>query len=615
MVGFRQKLFLWWKGYLRWGLSVRVSVGLLVLLFMTVGVGGTPIQLIEDAPLPPDSTVELTIIYSHDLHGHLYPRWTLDDCRGGMPLLASLVNQLAVVRPTLVLDCGDVLSGGAVNDLNGGLPMIEVMNAIGYDAMALDNHEFDQGVSTLQGMISAADFAVVSANTQWPTAPQSANYTIVEKAGWRIGIIGLTPPFWYAPPSVAFSDLVAATTTANMELEAQGVNFTMVLGCLGGGVAESVAENVPGLDLVVKGYGLDVVNDTLIVPTVGSYASAVGILNVTIHVSNGTVLQYAHTSYPLVSPPLQADSTVDSIIDSWNAPLAATLDVPVGYTEPGLGTGDLGLLLAEALRQDAGADLGIYNHGGVRDNVDSGFITRRDLYHVEPFFNYEVTLRAPGWIAEEINSSYYSATTIPVFDHNLDYTIATSNFTATNLERTYGSALTDRQDFPNRMVLDVLASYTTNQFPVNIAKLKHALTQAHYSINILPDTAFTGGTPSNLRTELLTNLILADSALNQDDKPTAHSYTETALNLVENHINASCPRRWLVVELTCVIQYLEEPTTPPTTTPTTPTTPTTTTGTVPIPGFSWPAIIVAIVLTFVLLMTRRKHKRNLMTSC
>ncbi len=588
-----------------------ISVGFLVLLFMSFGVGRTPVQLVEDLPLPPDSTVELTIVYSHDLHGHLYPRWTLDDCRGGMPLLASLVKQLAVIRPTLVLDCGDVLSGGAVNDLNGGLPMIEVMNTIGYDAMALDNHEFDQGVSTLQGMITAADFTVVSANTQWPSAPQSANYTIVEKAGLRIGIIGLTPPFWYAPPSVTFSDLVAAATTANTELEAQGVNFTMVLGCLGQGRAETLAENVPGLDLVVKGYELNVVNDTLIAPTVGTYASAVGILNVTIHVSNGTVLQYAHTSYPLVSPPLQPDSTVETIIDTWNAPLAATLDVPIGYTEPGLGTGNLGLLLAEALQQDAGTDLGIYNYGGVRDNVDSGFITRRDLYHVEPFFNYEVTIKALGWIAEEINSAYYSATSIPVFDHNTNYTIATSNFTATNLERTYGSAITDRQDFPNKMVLDVLASYTTNQLTVSITNLQHALTQAHYSINILPDTAFTGGTPSNLRNALLTNLTLASSALDQDDEPTARSYTETALSMVENHINASCPRRWLVIELTCVIQHLEETTTPPPTTPTTPTTPT---SPPPIPGFPWQAIIMAIVFTVILLMVTRKKRKNLALS-
>jgi 5'-nucleotidase len=125
--------------------------------------------------------------------------------------------------------------------------MVEVMNSIGYDAMALDNHEFDQGLTTLSGMIQAANFDVLSANTEWPGTPQTADYSIEEIAGYQIGIIGLTPSFWYAPDGVVFTDLAESASIAVSELEAQGVNFIIILGCVWSGLANSV----PGVDLWV----------------------------------------------------------------------------------------------------------------------------------------------------------------------------------------------------------------------------------------------------------------------------------------------------------------------------------------------------------------------------
>jgi 2',3'-cyclic-nucleotide 2'-phosphodiesterase (5'-nucleotidase family) len=134
-------------------------------------------------PSHQSSLIEIAIAYTHDLHGHLYGEWTGTDCRGGMPLLSAKVDQLRALRPLLLLDCGDIMTGAPVNDLNGGLPMIEVMNAIGYDAMALDNHEFDPGVSALKAMISSADFEILSANVDWPGYPKPLAYSIETVAG------------------------------------------------------------------------------------------------------------------------------------------------------------------------------------------------------------------------------------------------------------------------------------------------------------------------------------------------------------------------------------------------------------------------------------------------
>ncbi|MFX1563674.1 MAG: bifunctional metallophosphatase/5'-nucleotidase [Promethearchaeota archaeon] len=584
------------------------SVFSLLLLFLISGLltSKTVAPTSADPPPQPGPTVELTIMYTHDTHSHLYPQWTGSGCSIGMSLLATLVNQIRAEKPLLMLDCGDTLSGGATNDLNHGLPMMEVMNTIGYDAMALDNHEFDQSLSTLKGMITAADFDIVSANTQWPGSPQTENYTIVEVAGLRVGIIGLIPSFWYAPPEVTFTDMEDAAIAAAAELAAQGVNFTIVLGCLGSGTAQSLAENVPGLDIIVKASGPQIVNGTLICPSVGSWTSSVGMLNVTISVSNGTVLDYTHTAYSLTSPPLSPDSAIEAIIDTWDAPLATALNAPVGYAENQLSKGELGSLLAESLRLNASTDIGLYNYGGVRDTISSGFITYRGLYHVEPFFNFLATVQINGSIAETVCSNYYSSTTITSFNPSASYTLASSNFTITELEHNYPSDVTNRQDYQSITVVQALADHLSGVYSVSTSDLVDALTKARTSVNNLPDSSLTGGTPSTLRNTITSELNMAIDTLNQDNTESSLSHTNNALDLIEIHINGSCPQRWLNITLNCVIHYISN-----LNTTTTPTTTTDTTSPPPIPGFPWQSVILSIIITLVLTIVLRRNRKGL----
>jgi hypothetical protein len=471
-----------------------------------------------------------------------------------------------------LLDCGDILSGGATNDHNDGIPMVEVMNSIGYDAMALDNHEFDQGLTTLSGMIQAANFDVLSANTEWPGTPQTADYSIEEIAGYQIGIIGLTPSFWYAPDGVVFTDLAESASIAVSELEAQGVNFIIILGCVWSGLANSV----PGVDLIVKGDGPEMIGDTLSLPSVGSYGSSLGVLNLTINISQGTIEAYAFSSHELSST-LEPDSAVEAIIDGWDAPLSEYLDTPVGYFDTYMSSSNVGPLLAEALWQQTGADVGVYNAGGVREGIDSGFVTYRDLYHVEPFFNFVATVDAPGWIAEQIVGSNYHATSITAFEPDTIYTIASSNFSITSFEWSYGSDLSNRQDTVGTSVVEAFAAHLSDAFPVEIPDLQDALIETKNVISSLPDEALTGGVPSDLRTSMNNELTSAQTALSEDDFADAVSHVRTAIDLVSDHVITSCPRRWLMIALNCIVYGLEDVTSPttPSDTASTPTSATT----------------------------------------
>jgi hypothetical protein len=495
-----------------------------------------------------------------------------------------------------LLDCGDILSGGATNDHNDGIPMVEVMNSIGYDAMALDNHEFDQGLTILSGMIQAADFDVLSANTEWLGTPQAADYSIEEISGYQIGIIGLTPSFWYAPDGVVFADLAESASIAVSELEAQGVNFIIILGCVSSGLANSV----PGVDLIVKGGGPEMIGDTLSLPSVGSYGSSLGVLNLTINISQGTIETYSFSSHGLDSA-LEPDPVVEAIIDGWDAPLSEDLDTPVGYFDAYLSSSSVGPLMAEALWQQTGADVGVYNGGGIREGIDSGFITYRDLYHVEPFFNFVATIDAPGWIAQQIVSSNYHATSITAFESDTIYTIASSNFSITSFEWSYGSDLSNRQDTVGTSVVVAFATHLSDAFPVEMPDLQDALIETKSVISSLPDEALTSGAPSDLRASMNNEITSAQTALSEDDVTVAVSHVRTAVDLVSDHVVTSCPRRWLTITLNCIIYGLEDVTSPTTPSDTT-STPTAATTEPTTPALGEIVIVIVATLTTIVLI-------------
>lgn len=509
-------------------------------------------------------TIDITIAYTHDIHSHLYSEWTGTQCSGGMPLLSTKIQDLRALRPTLLFDCGDIISGGAVNDHNNGIPMIEVMNAIGYDAMAIDNHEFDPGTPALKNMINAADFEILSANVDWPGSPKPLPYSIETVAGYDIGVIGLSTSFWYAPDEVTFANQAAAANAAVVDLQNQGIDFIILLGCL----TSSLASSVSGIDVLVKGGALETFGNTLVVPSVGSYASQVGVLDLTIDTTAGTIDSYSFSSQALDSP-LEPDEAIVSIIDTWNAPLADAFDSTVGYFDSYQSTGTLGIMLAEAILQQTGADVATYNGGGVRESIDSGFITYRDLYHTEPFFNFVATVDLKGSdVASVIGSNYY-ATSIGSFEPDTWYTVASSNFSITYYERTYTSDAINRQDYISISVVDTLAEYLSLEYPITPADILSVIDDCRSSVNSLPDSYLTGGTPADLRTQIHNQLLDARNALVAENETQAFNHLVSSIDSIDSHVSVSCPERWLTTNLANIIDNLGFSTTPSTTSSTT----------------------------------------------
>lgn len=147
----------------------------------------------------------MTILETSDLHGHLLP-WDYQRARPADDGLARVASRVAAIRKetpnVLLLDDGDTIQGTPIEFLHakdpskGPDPMAAAMSALGYDAMAVGNHEFNFGLAVLRKAEKESSFPWLSANTRRASdgAPAFPEYLVRVVGGIRIGVLGLTTP-------------------------------------------------------------------------------------------------------------------------------------------------------------------------------------------------------------------------------------------------------------------------------------------------------------------------------------------------------------------------------------------------------------------------------------
>ena len=187
--------------------------------------------------------VTLTILHTNDTYGQLLPFSKEDMKVGGVLRRAYLIHQIREKQPDnlIVLDAGDAIGPYSLAAFDSGKTVIQLMNEMGYTAMALGNHEFDYGVETLLERISQAQFAMLSANTYLKDKNELLTQGYIEKevAGIKLGIIGLTTPTtrYRASPelqkSITFTNPISAAKNAVKKLKAEGCDFIIAISHLG----------------------------------------------------------------------------------------------------------------------------------------------------------------------------------------------------------------------------------------------------------------------------------------------------------------------------------------------------------------------------------------------
>lgn len=152
-------------------------------------------------------TKHLRILATSDLHGMMVPwDYTLDaeDQTGSMAKLATAIKQLRDEN-TLLVDVGDTIQGNMAELFiaDNDHPMIVCMNALGYEIGVTGNHEYNFGMDVVRKAISSFSGTVLTGNVTDETGkPIADGYTILDKDGVRVGLIGMVTPLitqWDAP--------------------------------------------------------------------------------------------------------------------------------------------------------------------------------------------------------------------------------------------------------------------------------------------------------------------------------------------------------------------------------------------------------------------------------
>ncbi len=206
--------------------------------------------------------VHVFVVGTTDMHGSYdsHHESKTAPAYGGLPLIAGYLNVLRANHGrVIVVDSGDLFQGTLESNFFEGEPVVKGYNALGYDAAAVGNHEFDYGpvgpdsiartanedpLGALKKNAKAAKFPFLSANltekSTGKTPSWAKRYTMVEANGVKVGIIGLSTPDTPAVTMSAnvatlnFGDPVAATVTAAKELRAAGASAIVVIAHMGG---------------------------------------------------------------------------------------------------------------------------------------------------------------------------------------------------------------------------------------------------------------------------------------------------------------------------------------------------------------------------------------------
>ena len=216
--------------------------------------------------------VDIQVVATSDMHGRFMPydyATDSEDNKGSMAQLSTMVKKLRAKNPNLVLvDNGDTIQDNSASlFLKDGIhPMVLAMNEMGYDAWNFGNHEFNYGVPTLKNIASKFSGDVLCGNVlDTDKEPLAKSYTIVEKGGVKIGIIGMVTPHitkWDAENLKGYTVTNPVEEAKKSADELRG-QVDIMIGLIHAGIdeeygngdsARELAKAVPDLAAVVAGH-------------------------------------------------------------------------------------------------------------------------------------------------------------------------------------------------------------------------------------------------------------------------------------------------------------------------------------------------------------------------
>ena len=397
-----------------------------------------------------DKTYRITVMHTNDHHGRF---WKNSDGEYGMAARKTVIDGIrrdvaAAGGYSLLLDGGDVNTGVPESDLQDAVPDFKGMNLLGYQAMAVGNHEFDKPPGILRMQRDLAQFPMLSANIYEFGKRMFDPYKVFDLGGLRVGVMGLTTEDTYKmvlPDNVKNIEFRnAAAEAARVVPELRGKAHVVIAathmghyengnhGTQAPGDVE-LARAVKGIDLIVGGHTQnpacmkaenvldqayvpgaecrpDRQNGTWIVQA-HEWGKYVGRADFEYRNGEFKLVQYQLIPVNLKKPVKGADGKTTlvpytqeiaedkamlALLEPYQAFGQQKLGVEIGSSDGRL-EGDravvrskpasLAVLIGLAAMERTKADFAIVNAGGVRDSLAAGKITYKDVLKVQPFGN------------------------------------------------------------------------------------------------------------------------------------------------------------------------------------------------------------------------------------
>jgi len=384
---------------------------------------------------PPEPKV-VTLLFTNDVESAYEPTpafWLSDlQTIGGIAEMTTLIRNLRNAEPnTFLFDSGDIFTG-ALAKLTEGELAFELMISMGYDAMAIGNHEFEYGAEIFAREKNRAPFPVLGANLFYrgTSHPFAQPHAVVERNGVRIGVIGIMGqdaataiiPSFIAPLDV--TDPAEAVRRSVNELR-DDVDLIVLLTHQGKTAPMQtdaevdprlqrdidadirLAGAVEGIDVLLAGHAdagtpTPVVHEktgTLIMQTYGQ-ATYLGYLRLTLDGETGKIASYEGKLIPVDSARLAPDPAIQAKLEKYRS-LHPELRRKVGRTEARMNRryvdeSDVGNLFADVLVDASLADAAFIHSGSLRKDLPEGDIALVDILDVYPFVDDIVVMRMTG---------------------------------------------------------------------------------------------------------------------------------------------------------------------------------------------------------------------------
>lgn len=386
----------------------RAVVGLALHLMPALAAAQVAANAVS--PLVGDGTRTVTILHVADLHAALdvHPELFLDAAgrpvfrpAGGFPLLKSALDAERAAAPgrTMVVNVGDAIHGSGVAEWTQGAAIVPLLNALGVDAYVPGNWEYAYGPAAFRRRMAELNHPVLAINVRDAATDARLFAPSLVKLvnGVRVGVVGVTSVIVHQSMAPDFSKGLRFTELQGVQAEvdrlrARGVEIVLLATELGLAQESRLAREIRGVDMILGGHTHErtarpIVDGGTPVIESGSEGSFLG--RVSFRVRGGRVVGIEHSLLEVTPERYRPDTAMQRLVATARAPFRQRLGTVVGHTEAplfrkGVLESSADNLIADAVREATGVDIGMANGFRFSYPVLPGPVTEEDLYNLFP---------------------------------------------------------------------------------------------------------------------------------------------------------------------------------------------------------------------------------------